>query len=187
MFKKFTSLLLITATVFSFAGCGKKETEEKKSHIVDNEASVTLAPAATAAPDSAQKAQEKLGDKDANAVVSENGEERKVDLGFNLTNRTGTDFYALLILPVTEDLAQAAKSGSANQLPKDFVFKNGATINAAPPTSSGSTSTVVDTTLFNIAAVNSEGTGYVFQNIDLSTSSDIVLTFEDGVPKAIIN
>ncbi len=188
MFKKITALLLIAAGLFSFTACNKKETEEKKSHIVDNEPSVTLAPAATAAPDSAQKASEKLGDGDANAIVSENGEERKVDLGFNLANQTGIDFVALLLAPVSEDLAEGIKSGKiANQLPKDYVFKNGTMINAQPPALSGDGDTVVATTLFNIAAIDSNGTGYVFQNIDLSTSSQIVMSLENGVPKAVIN
>ena len=188
MFRKLTSIFLITAALFSFAGCNRNKTEEQKSHIVDNEAEVTLAPAATAAPDSAQKASEKLAGGDANAVITENGEERKVDLGFTLTNQTGEDFVGLLIVPVTEDLVAAAKSGKAtDQLPENFVFKNGTQINVQPPSLADGQNTVIDTTLFNIAAINSKGAGYIFQNIDLSTSSNIVLSLENGVPKAVIN
>lgn len=199
--KKIITAITILTLALALSACGDKP--EEGSHIVDNEpntaatadtsaptaapdstsaANPTFAPAATLAPDSATKADEKIADGgSANATVTENGTTREVDLQFNITNSTGIDFTAMLLEPVTVDLAAAAKNGN-NQLPQGFVFKNGTTINVKPQANTDT----LETTLFNLAAIDSKGTGYVFQNLDLAACKSMVLEFENGVPKATV-
>jgi hypothetical protein len=101
-------------------------------------------------------------------------------MAFTLENHTGIDFPAMLLAPVTVDITK-----TTNIFPDNFVFTNGASINLDPGASESDIT--LDTTLFNLAAVDSDGKGYVFQNIDLSANSVIQLYIEDGVPKAVIN
>lgn len=202
MRKKLIITLILAASMLSLSACGKQE--QKQSGIVgdgidvqatdapektdevqpvsgDSTASavVTLAPAATPKPDSATKAQEKVdaNNGNTNAVVKNEDGERKVDIKFMLENHTGIDFPALLLAPVSDDISK-----SPNILPQGQTFYNGQTITLNPGDGAELT-----TTLFNIAAVAPDGKGYVFQNIDLSSSSLIKLYIEDGVPKAVIN
>ena len=193
MSKKIIAILALTALV-SLSGCGEKK--DTTNHIVDNEPEATLAakkadatpdptmpPAATSAPDAEQKAAEKISDGgSANATVSDNGETREVDLKFQLTNNTGIDFVAMLIEPVTVEIGKGS-----NRFPADFVFTNGTTIDLTPPAASDGSNYVLDTSLFNIAAIDKDGRGYVYPNIDLATSKSIVLSLEDGIPKAVIH
>jgi len=185
--KKIITIVSIAALLL-MAGCAEK-TENK---IVDNEPNnvqnaevtpdPTMPPAATAAPDAQEKAEQKISDGgNANATVTDSNGTREVDLKFSITNNTGIDFIGMLIEPVSVELGKGT-----NRFPKDFVMKNGATIELEPPAAENA-GYVLDTTLFNIAAIDSNGSGYVYPNIDLSTSKSIVLMLEDGVPKAIIN
>ncbi|MDO5397720.1 MAG: hypothetical protein Q4G33_07300 [bacterium] len=142
-------------------------------------AAVTLAPAATPDPDSAQKAQEKVSSNngETNAVVNDGSGERQVDIKFTLENHTNIDFPALLLAPVTDDISK-----TANILPDGQTFPAGQSITLNPGDAAQ-----LSTTLFNIAAVDADGKGYVFQNIDLASSSVIQLYIDNGVPKAVIN
>lgn len=203
MKRKIIIAAVMAALSLCIVSCGQKE--ENKSQIVDGSAtqapssedvkndspesqektkensSPTLAPAATAAPDAPRKAQEKIGEKGAsNAVVSDEGQTREVNLAFELVNNTGIDFPALLLAPATEELLK-----SSNVLPENFVFENGTQINLDP--AGGGAAPQLDTALFNIAAVDADGRGYVFQNIDLSVSRHITLSIDEGVPKAEVN
>ena len=202
MRKKLIIALIAAASLLSLASCGKDV--EKKTAIIgdgvesqaadsgekntevpsektDNteSAAVTLAPAATPKPDSAQKAQEKVNanNGNTNAVVKDSDGEREVDIKFTLENKTGIDFPALLLAPVSDDISK-----SPNILPEGQTFPDGQSITLDPGENAQLT-----TTLFNIAAIAPDGKGYVFQNIDLSSCSVIQLSIENGVPKAVIN
>lgn len=185
MKKKIFITLLALVSALSIASCGKEA--KRESQVVGDgadaaapaETSVTLAPAATLKPDAAQKAQDKISanEGETNAVVVDESGERSVDIKFTLENHTGIDFPALLLAPVTDEIGK-----TPNILPEGQIFPDGQSITLNP----GDASTL-STTLFNIAAVDSENRGYVFQNIDLASSSIIQLYIEDGVPKAVIN
>ena len=196
MKKKIFITLLALISAFSIASCGKDS--KKGSQITgdgaDIQASsgtnaatgssgaaapVTLAPAATLKPDAAEKAQEKVSanDGETNAVVVDENGERSVDIKFSLENHTGLDFMALLLAPVTDEIALPGN----NVLPDGQTFPDGQSITLNPGNAAQ-----LPTTLFNIAAVDSESRGYVFQNIDLATSNVIQLYIEDGIPKAVI-
>lgn len=198
MRKKLIIVMLAAMSVLSLASCGRQEPKasgivgdgvdvqatepaEKSNETADTNASaaVTLAPAATPKSDSAKKAQEKVDANEGttNAVVKDESGERKVDIKFTLENHTGIDFPALLLAPVSDDISK-----SPNILPEGQTFPNDQSITLNP-----GGDTQLTTTLFNIAAVAPDGKGYVFQNIDLSSSSIIKLYIEDGVPKAVIN
>ena len=183
MSKKIITLAALALAALALTGCGKEAPE--KSQIVDKKgntsATATFLPTATAAPDAAEKAAQKAASGDANVTVTDSdGTTRQVDLEFQIINQTGIDFVQMFIEPVTTDISQIAKG--TKRFEDGFVFKNNTTINLKPPT--GYT---LDTTLFNMAAIDANGTGYVFQNLDLASSSVIALLFEDGVPKAVIN
>lgn len=195
MKKKIFITLLALISALSITSCGK---EEKKNSQITGEgtdiqstastdtsaenspaAAVTLAPAATPNPDSAQKAQEKVSANkgETNAVVTDESGERNVDIKFTLENRTGIDFPALLLAPVTDDISK-----TASILPEGQTFPNGQSITLNPGDAAQ-----LSTTLFNIAAIDADGKGYVFQNIDLAASNVIQLYIDNGVPKAVIN
>lgn len=181
MFKKIITLTVFTALL---CACGAKTDEN--TQIVDktpNSAEVTYMPVATPEPDAAEKAQKKAEQSESEANVEltgEDGSKRMVNLEFQMINNTGIDFMQMFIEPITSDITQIAHG--TKRFEDGFVFADKSAINLAPP--SGYT---LDTSLFNIAAIDINGTGYVFQNIDLASSSTIVLTIENGVPKAIIN
>lgn len=195
MKKKIFITLLALISALSITSCGK---EEKKNSQITGEgtdiqstastdtsaenspaAAVTLAPAATPNPESAQKAQEKVSANkgETNAVVTDESGERNVDIKFTLENRTGIDFPALLLAPVTDDISK-----TASILPEGQTFPNGQSITLNPGDAAQ-----LSTTLFNIAAIDADGKGYVFQNIDLAASNVIQLYIDNGVPKAVIN
>lgn len=195
MKKKIFITMLALISALSIASCGKKEekesqitgegTEVQSTASTDSSATglpataTTLAPAATPNPDSANKAQDKVSSNngETNAVVNDENGERKVDIKFTLENHTGIDFPALLLAPVTDDIAK-----TPNILPDGQAFPNGQSITLNPGDAA-----LLSTTLFNIAAVDANGKGYVFQNIDLASSSIIQLYIDNGVPKAVIN
>ena len=140
----------------------------------------TIAPAGTPAPDSAQKAQAKINAEggETNVTINNESGEQKVNLKFSLENHTGIDFPAMLLAPVDVELKDAPNV-LGNQM-----FQNGMSLDLNPSLPDG---TQLSTTLFNIVPVDANGRGYVFQNIDLSTSSVIQLYLDNGVPKAVIN
>lgn len=204
MKRQVISLILTFTAAFTLSACGKKEaskssivgdgldaeptaaaaTEQSqdKSPLYDLENSpakaATLAPAATESPEAAQKAQAKLDANNgtANAVVNSDSGDRKVDLHFSLENHTGIDFTALLLWTVDGDIKSAS-----NVLPENQIFANNTSMDFNPESG-----TSLSTTLFNIAAVDSNGTGYVFQNIDLAANSAIGLYIQDNVPMAVM-
>ena len=102
------------------------------------------------------------------------GETHNVSLKFSLINNTGEEFHQLLLVPATQDI----KTG-ANILPENFVFSTGQSIELNPGENA-----VLDTSIFNIAAITEDGKGYIFQNIDLAANSIVELSVENGVPKA---
>lgn len=177
------NIITVTAIAAMLCACGTKS--EEKSQIVDkpNDTQATYMPVATAAPDAAEKAQEKADNAESEAnveLVDEDGESRMVNLEFQMANNTGIDFVQMFIEPITLDIAKIAQG--TKRFEDGFVFSDKTSINLAPPSGYS-----VDTSLFNIAAIDEKGTGYIFQNIDLASCSTIVLTMDNGVPKAIIN
>lgn len=130
------------------------------------------------APDALEKAQAKIdseGEENANvSITSSDGETHNVSLKFSLINNTGEEFHQLLLVPATQDI----KTG-ANILPENFVFSTGQSIELNPGENA-----VLDTSIFNIAAITEDGKGYIFQNIDLAANSIVELSVENGVPKA---
>ncbi len=203
MKKQIITIILTLSAVFALTDCGKNDVQ--KSNVVGDGTDVqptisasadstvpatadpienspakaaTLAPAATEAPEAAEKAQAKLdaNNGSSNAIVNDGSGERQVNIHFTLENHTGIDFPALLLAPATEDISK-----SGNILPDGQTFNNDTSIELNP----GDGASLL-TTIFNIAAVDSSGRGYVFQNIDLASSSQIGLYIEDNIPKAII-
>ena len=183
MKRKILLTAVIAAMALSLASCGEKN-ENSPSQVTGegvNSSQTTLAPAATAAPDSAEKAQAKVdaAGGETNVTITEDSGERSVNLAFSIENHTGVDFPAILLAPVDTDVLK-----TSNILGEGMVFANGQSIKLDP----GMTGEAeITTTLFNIAAVDADSKGYVFQNIDLSTSNVVSLYIEDGVPKAVIN
>ena len=150
------------------------------ANVDSNYIAATIAPAATASPESAQKAQEKVDNAggETNVSISDTSGEHKVNLKFTLENHTGVDFPAMLLSPVDVDLKNAPNVLGGQ------IFQDGMSLDLNPSIPEGIQLT---TTLFNIVPVDANGRGYVFQNIDLSTSSVIQLYLDNGVPKAVIN
>lgn len=171
-------LIILTSVMLLCASCGKTE-EQAADTTPAPTLAATLAPAATQSPQSAQKAQEKVNSEgsNANATVVDGDQTKSVNLSFTLSNDTGIDFPDMRLSPVT---AQSLTE-TPNILPEGYTFKTGESINLDPSGADNLT-----TTLFNIVAIDSNGTGYVFQNIDLSANSNVQLIIESGVPKAII-
>lgn len=188
MLKKSVVFIAALAAAVSLTACGNKA--EEKSNIVDkvSNSAPTFMPAATAAPDSGEKAAQKVAESgETNVSVKESdGTTREVDMSFQMINKTGIDFVQMFIEPITKDIQSIAKG--TPRFEKGFVFKNDAIISLDPPAQNeDGSSYTLGTTLFNIAAVDANGTGYVFQNIDLASSSTIALLMENGVPKAVID
>lgn len=200
MNKKIIAIISLFTVVSVLCACGKNS--EHKSQITDTtpnstadntenaaQATVlptidpsviaqTLAPMKTPDPDASKKAEEKIAkDGSANAVVADGENTHEVDLEFTLGNYTGIDFPMLLLAPATEDLLS-----TANILPENFTFANDSAITLNP--AGDEASPTLNTSLFNIGAVDSSNRVYVFQNIDLAACNTIGLYITDGKPTA---
>jgi len=173
----------------------QKEFEENIAKAKENLGTATIAPAATPKPEDEDKRQQKLNNSDASTnitIETENGPQT-VNLSFSMSNATGIDFIKLLLLPVNYNISALFSHENTNEQQNNIdkmdllhgqQFTNNQTLSFnLDPASVDSTN--LKTTMFNIVAIDGVGKGYVFQNLDIASTSQITLQMYDGVPIAV--